>query len=183
MPILATNLIAFAGKHWKLILGGLVVAFLGLKLVFAQMEARHFRKLYAAEQQAHQATVANFRAASAKAQADATANAKRVLTDQQRITQEVSSDYQKQLADVRARADALRVQLYAKAHPGNPNPGRASEVSAAAGRPDGSAPQAGLPAQDWSLEDRVIATEQALQLAALQEWVRKQAGVDFQGPR
>src|SRR5688500_12077667 len=43
------------------------------------------------------------------------AKAARVDRDQERISKEVSGEYQEQLAALRARADALRVQLAAKA--------------------------------------------------------------------
>lgn len=173
-------LTSFIGTVWGKVSAGLLVV-LALYAGFQAMQARHFKKLYVSEQTAHKLTVANYRAAAAKAQADATANAKRVLTEQQQITQEVSSDYQKQLADVRARADALRVRLASAGNPRGADAGRASQVPAPAGRPDAAPAQDRLPAEGWALEDRVIATEQALQLVALQDWVRKQAEVDSGG--
>lgn len=140
----------------------------------------------AAERAAHAQTVSNFRLASEQAQRAAEANAKRVLVDQQRITEGVSHDYQAQLADVRARADALRVRIAkAAADTGGAHAGGASAVPEAAGGPDGATAQEGLPAQGvdgWALEDRVTATEQALQLEALQRWVREQSGIDFNDP-
>ena len=140
----------------------------------------------AAEKAAHAQTVANFRLATEQAQRAAEANAKRVLTEQQRISEGVSHDYQAQLVDVRARADALRVRLAkAAGDPGRAGAGDASEIPGAAGGPDDAAAKAGLPApgaEGWSLDDRVIATEQALQLEALQEWVRQQSQIDFNAP-
>lgn len=174
--------LTFTLRNWKLILGGLALAGLSIALLLAKADARHWEKVANNTQAAFDKTVADYRLASEKAQRIAEANAKRVLTEQQAITQETSSAYQVQLADVRARADALRVQLAkAAANPRGAGTGGASALPATAGGPDAAAAQDGLPAQDWSLEDRVIATEQALQLAALQRWVREQAAVDFQG--
>ena len=45
MPLVASSIIAFAGKHWRLILGGLALAVLGLMLVFARADARHWHKV------------------------------------------------------------------------------------------------------------------------------------------
>ncbi|AHE52652.1 hypothetical protein [Sphingomonas sanxanigenens] len=129
-----------------------------------------------AEKAAHTQTVVNYRRAAAEAEASDQANARRVETQQKEITDAVSTDYQSQLAAVRARYE--RLQSASRPDPG----GRASPsvpgVPPTAGGSDAAAPQAGLPAAD-----ALTATEQALQLQALQEWARRQAAVDVNGER
>lgn len=178
---------AFLG--WR---GALAVAALALcgvlswQIARAQLATARAEVALADERTAHRITVANVRLAAAQAKIADAENAKRVIAEQSRITQEVSRDYQTRLAGVRARADALRLQLQrttatdprSSADPGMPAPG------ATAGGPDGAAAQDRLPpaAGLIDLEDRLIATEQALQLEALQAWVRAQAAIDTNGP-
>jgi len=115
------------------------------------------------------ATIANVRNASAAALASDLAKARTVETKQREITDASSSDYQRQLADLRARYDRLRAEAAADSRggAGTDMPG----VSDATSRPDATAPQIGLP-------DALIASEQALQLQALQGWIAAQTKVD-----
>lgn len=131
-----------------------------------------------AEKAAHKLTkaafeqqVSDYRTAYQTAVAEAQAAARKVEADQERITHEVSADYQARLADVRARYSRLLAEAKADTRDaGAPDlPG----ISPASGGPDGSTAYCGLPA-----ERALIATEQALQLMALQAWVRRQAGVE-----
>jgi hypothetical protein len=118
----AAAAIAFAFKHWRLILSSLGFLILGLMLAHAKQEARHwhgqsdrFEALYHSEQLAHQATIANYRAAAKQAEAEDAANKARVEHVQTRISKEVSNDYQAKLAALRARYDAIRVRSGASA--------------------------------------------------------------------
>lgn len=131
-----------------------------------------------AEKAAHKLTkaafeqqVSDYRTAYQTAVAEAQAAARKVEADQERITHEVSADYQSRLADVRARYQRLLAKTEADSgRAGAPDlPG----VSASAGGPDAAAACAGLP-----LAARLVATEQAIQLDALQDWIRRQAGVE-----
>lgn len=145
---------------------GLVAALLLTRATLAGVKGK-----LAAEQAAHQLTVAGYRKAAAEAAAQDRANALRVEREQKEITDAVSTDYQAKLAALRVRYDSM----LAKA-PANPRGGgiaRVPETSPAAGRPDAAAADHG-----FSLDARLIASEQALQLQALQEWVRQQAAVD-----
>ena len=126
-------------------------------------------------------TVSSYRAAAARAVELDAANKRRVEVDQARISQEVSDDYQQKLADVRARALRLAEQLRASP-PTNSGGGGATAVPSISA-PSRSAAQAavqdGLPAPGaLTLEDALTATEQALQLDALIDWVTRQATVD-----
>lgn len=146
-----------------------------------------------AEQKAHGETKAKVRAATAEAELADRQNAERVLSQQQSITKEIVDDYQAQLADVRARAAALDRRLRARPGSGNgAGGGTATDMSGTGGAAGGADEAAGedrLPAGQvagsaaWamSLEDAVTATEQALQLEALIDWVEAQALVDTAG--
>lgn len=133
------------------------------------------------EHAAHQGTIANYTAAAAAAETIRKANAERVSAEQAAITERVTNDYQDRLSALRARADALAVQLrQGGATAGDPG------LSAGAGLPGAGAPAggaaapaagAGLPAAvcadnaALTLRERVIASEQALQLDTLIVWI------------
>lgn len=127
----------------------------------------------AAEQAAHLATVATYRAAAEQARAADAANVARVQSEQARINERTSHDFQSRIAAARARSGQLRRQAEGAAS--NPGGGRAAPVPAlpaAAGGLAQAAGENGLPATD-----QLIATEQAIQLDALIDWVRRQHGV------
>jgi len=159
------------------------LALLGLLLI-QKSETRHWRKqsqgfetLHRAEQQAHAQTVANYRVAAETARRADAANRDRVLGAQQDINERTIDAYEARLGDARAVANRVRGEAGATAsHSGS---GRAAPVSAAgpaARAADGPAAQDGL-----SLAERLIATEQAIQLDELIKWVRAQAAVDNEG--
>jgi hypothetical protein len=161
-----------------------VALLLGYLLIHQHGETRHwhkqsdqFERLYHGEQVAHAKTVANYRAAAEKArQADA-ANKVRVEREQAKINERSNHAYEARIADARATADRLRRELaQAAAHPSRPGTAPVSGVSAG---PAGAAQAAG---QDgFSLDDRLTATEQAIQLDELIKWVKAQAAVDVNG--
>ncbi len=116
--------------------------------------------------------VADVKAKTELARISDAANKARVERDQIQVTQEISSDYQNDLAALRRRYDERVRAAAAKANPGGSGIPAVPGVPGTAAGPDGSAPEAGLP-----LADALIASEQAVQLKALQEWVRGQAAV------
>jgi len=119
----------------------------------------------------HRAFAHQVAATSQRIRADMLANARRVETAQNAITEEVTRDYEARIADLRRRAERLR---QARAPAAGPGGGGASLPGAgsAAGGPDGGAADNGL-----SLEQRIVATEQAIQLDELQRWIRRQLAV------
>jgi hypothetical protein len=122
------------------------------------------------------ATIINVRAATAKAEANDKANAQRVQAQQSQINQESSNAYEARLADARAAAQRLRDQLAAQTHSGRSSASPVSSVPSPAGGPAQSS-------QDgFSIDDRLTATEQAIQLDELIKWVKKQHTVDVSGP-
>ena len=159
------------------------VLLLGLFLVKAG-EARHwhkqsdrFEQLYLAEQSARAQTIANYRAAAETARKADLANAGRVAAEQRSISERTTNDLETRLADARARA--LRLQLADRAPPAPGGGSRAAAVPApgpAAGAAGGAAAKDGFP-----LADRLLATEQAIQLDELIRWVNAQAAVDTKG--
>lgn len=124
------------------------------------------------------AAIADMRRARAEAAALDAENINRVRDAQDAITKEVVDEYEARIADARRRADALRLQLDARAH-GDPGGGGNAPVPGipdAAPRADEAAGESGL-----SVAERLIATETALRLIALQEWVEAQSGVNASG--
>lgn len=138
------------------------------------------RGTLASEKKAHSATKtayaqfqADVKAKTELARLQDAANKARVERDQETVSRETVSEYQNELSALRARYDALRVRLAAKANPGSGGKQAVPSLPSGAGRTDGPAVEAGLPP-----EDALIASEQALRLQALQEWVRGQTGVE-----
>jgi hypothetical protein len=136
-------------------------------------QSDRYEQLYRGEQGARAGTIANYRAAAETARKDDLANAARVAAAQRTISERTTDDLESRLADARARA--LRLQLEARA------PATAGRGVGAAPVPaPGAAPgPAGAAAAEngLSLADRLIATEQAIQLDELIKWVNAQAAV------
>ena len=143
-------------------------------------EARHLRKqsvrfelLYLAEQSAAARTVANYRAAAETARAADRANAARIAAAQRRISERTTNDFEARLAATRARA--VRLQLAGQASATAGGAARATPVPAAG--PTARAPGPAAAQNGLSLADRLIATEQAIQLDELIKWVNGQAAL------
>jgi hypothetical protein len=167
----------FARKHIGWIVGGLGCLILGFMLHQSQGQTRAangrsaaWEALFHKEQSAFRETIANVRRATAQAKADDAAHALKVERDQTNRTQEVSSEYQARLADLRRRYDALRMQ---------PGPAKVGLGNSGGG---GAAPVPGLPEPAGGPDaaaapDRFNAEANALQLEELQRWIREQQAV------
>ncbi|HZC38635.1 MAG TPA: hypothetical protein VE221_08175 [Sphingomicrobium sp.] len=156
---------------------------LAILLVVQKIETRHWRKesgqyeqLYTEEQAALAGTVANYRAAADAARAADQANVERAAAAQTKISQETSDEFEARLAAARAAAERLRHSAEAAADPGNRAAAPVPDLPVAPGRPAQSTGEDGL-----SLEERLTATEQAIQLDELIKWVKAQAAVDVNG--
>lgn len=137
-------------------------------------QSDRYEQLYRAEQSARAQTIANYRAAAEAARKADGANAARVAVEQRTISERTTHDLEARLADARARA--LRLQLGNRTPAAAGGGGRAAAVPAAGPAP-GSA--RGAAQEDgFSLADRLIATEQAIQLDELIRWVKAQAAID-----
>ncbi len=145
-----------------------------------QADLAHARALHEAEQLAHLGTIANFIDASNEAQRQAEANAARVKAEQETITNATLANHRADLAALRARFDRLRARAAATADPRRPDAAGLPVAGDAAARADEAADQDRLPAAGGlSLDDALIASEQALQLNALIDWLEAQSAVRF----
>lgn len=171
---------------WRLLnpqgLAGLAASLiLASLLLCAKLDTRHWRKqsaryeqLYRDSSAAHAGTIANYRAATAAAEAADRAAVTRIETTQRSINGRSADALDTRLADARARAQRLRLQDRSAAT--DPGSGAAAAVPGLPGRSSGitqATSEAGLPA-----DDALIATEQAIQLDELINWVRAQAAVE-----
>jgi hypothetical protein len=156
-------------------IAGVVVALcLAALLLIQKGETRHWRKqssqfeqLYRGDQAAFAGTVANYRAAAAAARAADAASAARVRAEQGAINQRSEHDYETRVAAARAGAQRLRVEAAtAAAHPRGGGTTPVPGLSAPAGQFAQAPGQNGLP-----VDDALTATEQAIQLDELINWV------------
>jgi hypothetical protein len=134
----------------------------------------HYAELLAAERGAHAATIANVRAAAEQGRASDKANAERVKGRQADINQRSDHEFKERLADARAAAGRLRRR--GASAPAGPGGGRTAAVPALSLATSGAhqaAREDRLPQPE-----RLIATEQAIQLDELIKWVERQAAVD-----
>ena len=145
-----------------------------------------------AERTAHAKTKADYRDAQVEAERQETARIERVRTQQKEITDAIESDYLARVADLGARADRLRAQLRPRTDIVGAPPGEQSApLRDSAGRTDEAAGDSRLPAgrgepvasqfgrtPEEQLERDIVATQQALQLDALIDWIRRQTAID-----
>lgn len=175
-------------RHWKLVLCGIAVVSLAITATYYRIDRDRWKGIAQtlridleeararteAEIATHRATKEAYRAAQAEAEAMEKARLQRVVTEQQRINDDVTEEYQRRLAAARAAAAKLRREAGAgKCVAGAPGNVPVPETPAAARRSDDPACQDGL-----SDADRLIATETAIRLESLQRWVREQTSVD-----
>ena len=157
---------------------------LGILLLLQKGETRQWRKssgrferLYHQQQSALAETVANTRAAADRARASDRANAERVAAEQRAINERTSNDYQTRLAAARSLAQRLRGQAAdAAADPRSGGNAAVPGLRAPTGGAAQAAPEDRLPD-----DERLIATEQAIQLDELIRWVKGQASIDPNG--
>ena len=140
-------------------------------------KTRHYAEALASERGIHAAIIANVRAAADQARAADQANAARVEARQGAINQRSDHDFEKRLADARAVAGRLRSEGAAsRADRGGGRAAPLPGLSAAAGG------AAQVPGEDRLPDaERLIATEQAIQLDELIKWVRAQEAVERDG--
>lgn len=128
------------------------------------------------------ATVESYSRAAEAAKRLASLRDQRVASEQAAITRRIVDDYEDRLADARARAERLRQQL-APAGGVRAGADQLPATGTAAGRADEAAGAQGFPADagvlaELTIEERLVATEQAIQLDALIDWVEAQAAVN-----
>ncbi len=136
-----------------------------------------------AEKTAHQKTKTDYRNAQLEAARLERQRLARVRRQQQEITDAIEADYTARLADARARAERLRQDLRSRGAAGGASRGVAVRGLPAAGGRAAAAPEDHrLPSPERpaaeQLERDLVATEQAIQLDALIDWVMKQSAID-----
>lgn len=144
------------------------------------MKAERERK---AEKASHQQTKADYRDAQILAAEIERKRLARVRTQQQEITDAIDADYTARLAGARARAERLQQELRARDAAGGASESIAVPgLPAADRRPSETPAHPRLPPAERTeavqLDRDLIATEQALQLDALIDWILQQAAVD-----
>ncbi|HKY82610.1 MAG TPA: hypothetical protein VJM09_14180 [Sphingobium sp.] len=163
---------AFLRRYWPhlaIAAMAIALAFTLLRLEVRTAERDKWQTQAAAEKQAHEQTVANYRAASAEAQRQAQANVERVRAEQAQITERTVNDYQARLADVDARYERVRVQLAARTDLSSTDTAPMSIASDATCRAYGGG------SCDELLAKLRIAERQAWNLIALRKWAADQA--------
>jgi len=163
-------------------LGGVLIV--ALTLTFLVHDRNHWKGTAELRQQqlaqtkaAFDQTVAGYRAAAARARVADAANAARVKAEQSAINERTEDEYQTRIAAARADARRLRDNQAAAA---NPRSGRAASMP---GLPTPASGIAQAASEDrLSESDRLIATEQAIQLDELIRWVRQQQAVNYVTP-
>ena len=166
------------------VFGALFVAHVFLLDPHLRGERDEARAQFVAEKKAHDQTIADFVEASHEAERRQAANVERVQAEQVDITERIEHDYETRVADLRARAGALAERLR---NPATVDPGASGEaglpgsgttargLAETAG--DHRLSASGFACDPLTLEQRLIASEQAVQLDALISWNIEQAAV------
>lgn len=161
MPILT------GAKLYAAIAGAVAVALLFAWVMrIDHLRGQHLKERIACEQN-HAQFVADVKARTDEARRLDAAHKATVEAQQDKVSANVSQDYQKQLADLRARYERLRVQP--KADSGGGGATAMPSIPDATGRPDAAA--ASAPLNEFACEANT------LQLGGLQDWVRGVAAV------
>ena len=162
--------------NWQGIAGIAASVALAALLFVQRGETRHWKKqsagfeqLYRQDQAAFATTVADYRAAADRARAADQANAERVAAEQRAINERTTDDFEARLAAARADARRLRESTQAATDPG---------ADRSASLPALPAPARGAAEDGLPQSVALTATEQAIQLDELIQWVRRQAAVD-----
>lgn len=105
-----------------------------------------------------------------------------VMSEQQEITHEIGTEYAQRLAAARARHDELALRLRGQGQAGAGAAGAGGgeplpQLAGPAGRADATPGPAGLSDPEMTLAERWRASQQALQLDALIDWVERQGKV------
>jgi hypothetical protein len=167
---------------WKLVgWRGAIAIVLLLALGISHLQTRHWkseagkeRQAYLLEKQAFDTTVASYRLAAQQAAESDRLNKQRVEAAAAAINERTAHDYETRLAA--ARAAAGRLQSQPQANSGSANKPAVPGISNSASGADPAAAQSGL-----SIQDRLIATEQAIQLDELIKWIKSVGQINTQG--
>lgn len=159
-------MIPFLMRNWQAVIGGLAVAFLAILLNIRTSQRDDARRDASDCHRNHALFVARSAAEAARVRADFEARARHTEADQNRVSQEVSHDYQARLAALRADYERrLRSRPGGSGQPGPP--GVPAVPGGAGGSDDPTAPV-----------DPFACRANSLQLDFLQRWVREQQAIE-----
>lgn len=165
-------------KTWSLIATGILIAVLAAGLLITRGTLASTKERLNAQIAAHDRTIENYRLAAEQRRLGDTLNIARVGTEQSAVTGRTLDEYQDRVAALRADF-AERVRLAkAKADPGGPRGTNLPGVPDTARPADEAPARAQLPSTL-----ALIASEQAEQLVAFQDWVKRQAAIDMDGTK
>lgn len=167
----------FLLRNWQAILGIGAALILSALLYIRTDQRDDARQGWDAEKKASILFATRVRAKAEEIGRNFALYSRRVEQDQATVTQETSREYQDRLAELRARVDRLRASAARGTGAGGPGQSRVPGLPDGTSRFDAAALDNGL-----SFEQRVVATEQAIRLEALQGWVRRQAEISRQMP-
>jgi len=170
MPIWLLGAWRFIRPLMPYIAAALVV--LGLLSAYGHREYGRGKHSRDAEVSALQGTIANFKAASAKAKADNEANVARINGLQDQVTKDKNDEAPKQLADARA-ALAAYVLRHPAVHQGNAGQDQPPGIPDAPGKPDAAPSEAVVSVAD--LDACAVSYTTAI---GLQDWIRREAAID-----
>lgn len=135
-------------------------------------KTEHYAEMLAGERAAHAVTVANIRLATEQARLADAANAARARAEQAAITERTSNEFKTRIDAARAADERLRPSAGAAIRRGSRGGASMPGLSTAAQQ------LAQAPVENrLSQSERLIATEQAIQLDELVKWVRAQSAV------
>lgn len=147
------------------ILSLLAIAFLAFNLAAEKQRSAKWQLRSVETQAAFDKTVAEVHRVRAEQKAKDVEHAREIEQTQAKVSNEVSNEYQARLAALRARYDSLRAKASTPA--GRTGAENVPELSDSAGRSDDAA------------EDYTFRCEaDAIQLEALQDWIRGQVAVE-----
>jgi uncharacterized protein YfcZ (UPF0381/DUF406 family) len=162
------ELTAFLMRNWQAVLGGLAVVALAALLAIRTGQRDDARAALERERLEHNLFAERVRAKAEEITRRFIEHARRVERDQNRVTQEVSREYQARLAALLADYE-LRLRPSPGPGPGGPGRPQVPGLPDAPGRPDGAAPAA---------EFEFACRANSLQLEYLQAWIRQQLKVE-----
>ena len=162
------ELTAFHMRNWQAVLGAAAVAILAALLAIRTGQRDDARATLERERLEHLLFAERVRAKAEEITRRFIEHARRVERDQNRVTQEVSREYQARLAALRADYER-RLRPPVGSDPGGPGRPQVPGLPDAPGRPDGAAPPASF---------EFACRANSLQLEYLQAWIRQQLKVE-----
>lgn len=165
-------------RFWPYLLAGVVAVALCVSLALTRSKLTHARESLAAEQKAHAADIASWKAATTAAQAADKAHAAQVAQQYTQISQETQDALTDKLQDARTQladyARRMRANAQAADNHGSGSAAGVPEASGAAEVADGSGADTLIPTSRSDLE---ICTENSVKAQGWQDWYKQVSAV------